>query len=124
MINLYYYFLYILYDFYRNKLKERELPLFYVTIVSSLFLFINISSGYLYFKYYYGTYERIEVYEALLIYLIVVCLNYILFIKKRIFLKKNFKKRIVEIAYVILYIVLSLVSILFIFYKFNLQNTI
>jgi len=74
-------------------MKEKEIPLVYVTTVSTLFIGFNLYtiSSYLVFKDI--IHEVISSKSRVIVFMVIVlCLNYILFIKGKRFLNYNFKK--------------------------------
>ncbi|WP_333886246.1 hypothetical protein [Sphingobacterium siyangense] len=74
-------------------MKEKAIPLVYVTTVSSLFIYLNLFTIYGYLLYRDLIDEMISgKFQVIVFMVIVLCLNYILFIKGKRFLNYNFKK--------------------------------
>ncbi|MGJ1438717.1 MULTISPECIES: hypothetical protein [Sphingobacterium] len=92
-MKIYNYLLFRIYRFYTDVMKEKEIPLVYVTTVSTLFIGFNLYtiSSYLVFKDI--IHEVISSKSRVIVFMVIVlCLNYILFIKGKRFLNYNFKK--------------------------------
>ncbi|MNK03811.1 hypothetical protein D3C87_216640 [compost metagenome] len=92
-MKIYNYLLFRIYRFYTDVMKEKEIPLVYVTTVSTLFIGFNLYtiSSYLVFKDI--IHEVISSKSRVIVFMVIVlCLNYIFFIKGKRFLNYNFKK--------------------------------
>lgn len=92
-MKIYNYLLFRIYRFYTDVMKEKEIPLVYVTTVSTLFIGFNLYtiSSYLVFKDI--IHEIISSKSRVIVCLVVILfLNYVLFIKSKRFLSYNFKK--------------------------------
>lgn len=88
----YQYFLFRIYMFYKDTMKEKDLLIFYTSIVSALVIQINLIS--LYFAL-----ELIELvpsipskYFVILLGIIIFILNYYLIVKEKKFLNYSFNK--------------------------------
>ncbi|MNK03813.1 hypothetical protein D3C87_216660 [compost metagenome] len=114
-MKIYSYLLFRIYRFYTDVMKEKEIPLIYVTTISSLFIYLNLFTiyGYLLYKNLIG--EMISSKFQVILYIgIVLCLNYILFIKGKRFLNYGFKKDFKGGLMIAIYMLLTATSLIWV----------
>lgn len=118
MLRVYQYFLFRIYHFYVNVFKEKDLPIFYTSGVSSVILGMTIILMYSFFEYM-GNFPTIDFkYFNSSIILITWLLNYIFFIRDKKFLDKNFKADILGGVLIIL-LIISLILLLIVVAKLH-----
>lgn len=107
----YNYLLYRIYTFYTDKIREKDIPLFYTSCVSTVLVYFNFMTVYS-LLIYAGLFKDIipGKYYALIPMGIIWILNYFTFVKGERFLGYNFKKDIKGGILIILYILLTAVS--------------
>ncbi|WP_312459437.1 hypothetical protein [Sphingobacterium siyangense] len=114
-MKIYNYLLFRIYRFYTDVMKEKEIPLVYVTTVSTLFIGFNLYtiSSYLVFKDI--IHEVISSKSRVIVFMVIVlCLNYILFIKGKRFLNYNFKKDFKGGLMIAIYMLLTATSLIWV----------
>ncbi|WP_286734487.1 MULTISPECIES: hypothetical protein [Sphingobacterium] len=96
-------------------MKEKAIPLVYVTTVSSLFIYLNLFTIYGYLLYRDLIDEMISgKFQVIVFMVIVLCLNYILFIKGKRFLNYNFKKDFKGGLMIAIYMLLTATSLIWV----------
>lgn len=106
-MKLYYYLLFSIYMFYKNRMKETQMLLFYTTVLSSLLISFNILSIMEFLNVWQLTDFQINKWHILFGALLLNLFNYYFVIRKELFLKYNFKNSIKGGLLVILYIILT-----------------
>ena len=88
-----YYLLFRIYKFYTDRMKEKEIPLFYTSCVSTILIYFNLMTIYVLLVYWDLVAEIITgKYYSLIPMAIIWLFNYFLFVRSEIFLKYNFRK--------------------------------
>ncbi len=109
MTKIYYYLLFRIYRFYADVMKERDMPLFYTSAVSTVFLFFNLISIYFLLEnsgfISYGLNKYIILFSLCLLWM----LNHFLIVKNEFFLKMNYAKKPLGGWLVILYIIFTII---------------
>lgn len=109
IIKPYYYLLFRIYCFYIDKMKEEDIPLFYVTSISSLLIFLNLYTINI-LVVIFSSYSFINNSYIAIIFLISIwILNYFTFVRFKKFLEFNFRKDKKGEVLVLIYIILSAV---------------
>lgn len=113
MRRAYYYFLFRVYWYYRDRVKENDATaMFSVVAVSTLLLCFNFITIYFVVNYFNFVPIVTNEFHMVLFMVIVGCINYLFFIKGRKFLNDDFQKdrkgSVLIIAYIIFTFSLSL----------------
>lgn len=103
----YYYLLYRIYSFYVNKMKEEQVPLVYVTSISTILIFINLFSIYGLLSYYNFILMLPNKYYVITSVFIIWILNYLLFVRDKKFLNYDFRKNNNGSVLIIIYFLLT-----------------
>lgn len=115
-IKPYHYLLFRIYRFYVDIMKEKDVPLIYVSAISSILIYINFltflpSLEFLSIDINYYISNKIFVLFSLLFLWIT---NYLFFVRPKKFLKLNFKKDKTGGFLVLIYIILTAISFILI----------
>jgi len=107
----YYYFLFRVYKFYTDRMKENDIPLIYVASISTLLIFFNVFTVYSWLIYsdYFNDIIPSK-YYVLIPIAIIWLLNYLVFVRRELFLECNFTKDIKGGLLIILYMVITAAS--------------
>lgn len=107
----YYYFLFRVYRFYTDGMKENDIPLIYVSSISTLLIFFNIFTVYSWLIYRDYLNDIIpSKYYVLIPIAIIWLLNYFVIVRRKLFLECNFNKDINGGLLIILYMVITAAS--------------
>lgn len=111
MMRAYYYFLFRVYKFYTDRMKENDIPLIYVASISTLLIFFNVFTVYSWLIYsdYFNDIIPSK-YYVLIPIAIIWLLNYFVFVRRELFLECNFTKDIKGGLLIILYMVITAAS--------------
>ena len=111
MMRAYYYFLFRVYKFYTDRMKENDIPLIYVASISTLLIFFNVFTVYSWLIYsdYFNDIIPSK-YYILIPIAIIWLLNYFVFVRREFFLECNFTKDIKGGLLIILYMVITAAS--------------
>ncbi|WP_131535593.1 hypothetical protein [Pedobacter nototheniae] len=111
MMRAYYYFLFRVYKFYTDRMKENDIPLIYVASISALLIFFNVFTVYSWLIYcdYFNDIIPSK-YYILIPIAIIWLLNYFVFVRRELFLECNFTKDIKGGLLIILYMVITAAS--------------
>ena len=111
MMRAYYYFLFRVYKFYTDRMKENDIPLIYVASISTLLIFFNVFTVYSWLIYsdYFNDIIPSK-YYVLIPIAIIWLLNYLVFVRRELFLECNFTKDIKGGLLIILYMVITAAS--------------
>lgn len=90
-MRIYYYFLFRIYLFYSQVLKEKDIPLFFTTTASTTLVYFILLSSYMYLLCIYEMVDFINTYYKLLVFFLLWIVNYFLIVRPHYFLKKGFK---------------------------------
>lgn len=124
LVKPYYYLLFRIYRFYVDRMKEKDIPLIYVSALSTVLIFFNILTFLPALKilsidinYYLS--NKIYVLTSLVILWIA---NYIFFVKPKKFLEFNFKKDKKGGKFILIYIIFTTFLFIFVanYYRANL----
>jgi hypothetical protein len=102
------YLLFRIYRFYTDKMEEREIPLFYTSVASSVLVVFNLLAIHSLLKYF-ELIPTVNKYFILIIAFLLWGINNFLIVKKKRFLERKFIKNIKGGWLVIIYIVLTAV---------------
>lgn len=107
-MNAYYYFLYRIYRFYTDIIKEKQIPLFYTSCVSAIIVYLNFYTLYtcLIYKNFFKDIIPNK-YYVIIPMVIILAVNYFVFVKNKLFLDCNFTKDRRGGILIILYLVIS-----------------
>lgn len=118
----YYYFLYRIYWFYKDKQNETDgQALFSVTAISTLVLVVNLISIYTSANYWGFLPEVTNKFFMILFMVVIGCVNHYLFVSDERFLNYNFQKDR-KGGFLIIAFIISTFLIVFIVGKFNRER--
>lgn len=107
-MKIYDYLLFRIYSFYTDKMNEKDMPLFYTSVVSSVIVGFNLLALHSVLKYFELVPSFPSKYYVLLLGFILLFLNYFFLVNNKRFLERKFTKDIREGRLVVGYIVLPL----------------
>lgn len=120
----YYYLLFRIYRFYLDQMKEKDIPLIYVSAISTILIYFNLLTllaviGILVIEVQSYISNKFFVITSLLFLWIA---NYYLFVRRKKFLEFNFKKNQKGGIFVFIYIIFSALSFIIFanYYRANL----
>jgi len=96
-----------IYRFYTDKMKEKQIPLFYTSAISALLIGFNIFTVYAALDYFEIITMFSSKYYMLLFGGILWLLNHYLFVQHKKFLEYNFRKDFLGGILIVLYIILT-----------------
>jgi hypothetical protein len=107
-MRLYSYLLYRIYFFYVDRMREEQVPLVYVTAISTVLIFVNVFTL-LGLADHYGIFSlSMNKYSAAVTIAIMGTMNYFLFVRGERFLDYDFKKDLKGGMLIVLYFVMTL----------------
>jgi hypothetical protein len=106
-MKIYYYLLFRIYRFYIDILKEEDIPLIFVTSVSTILIYINIYT----INVVLGLFNIGPIIDSkffvISVLIAIWIVNYVFFVKPKNFLEYNFKKNRLGGFFIIVYIILT-----------------
>lgn len=106
----YYYFLFRIYEFYIHRMKEKNIPLFYVCSISTVLMFFNFYTVYTVLEFNDLIPSISSKLAIISITLALWIINFIFFVRPKKFLKYNFEKDGLGGLMIILYFVLTVTT--------------
>lgn len=109
----YYYFLFRVYKLYKDKMNETDFQALFSTIaVSSVILSFHLIGAYVVLNYFDFVPIVTNKFYMILFMVIVGCVNYFFFIRKKKFLNYGFQKDRKGGIYIVIYIIFLCISLL------------
>lgn len=88
----YNYFLFRIYMFYKDTIKEKNALIYSTAIVSSLLVNLNLMNIYYLFNYNDLSPSIPNKYYVIIFFVVSLLINYCLFVRRKFFLNQNFQK--------------------------------